>query len=51
MDKEAESGHFYGPLLWAGFPELLPPEDILLDPQNIQITWEGCEATVGEFIF
>ncbi len=51
MDKDAESGHFYGPKQWAGFPELLPPEDALLDSQNIQINWEGCEAAVGEFIF
>ncbi len=51
MDKKAESGHFYGPKEWAGFPELLPPEDLLLDPQNIQINWEGCEAAVGEFVF
>lgn len=51
MDKDAESGHFYGPAQWAGFPELLPPEDVLLDPQNIQINWEGCEAAVGEFVF
>ncbi len=51
MDKDAESGHFYGPTQWAGFPELLPPEDVLLDPQNIQINWEGCETAVGEFIF
>ncbi len=51
MDKDAESGHFYGPKEWTGFPELLPPEDLLLDPQNIQINWEGCEAAVGEFIF
>ena len=33
-----------------GFPELFTPEDILLDPQNIQINWEGCEAAVGEFV-
>ncbi len=51
MDKDAESGHFYGPAQWAGFPELLPPEDVLLDPQHIQINWEGCEAAVGEFVF
>ncbi len=51
MDKDAESGHFYGPKEWTGFPELLPPEDVLLDSQNIQINWEGCEAAVGEFIF
>jgi NAD(P)-dependent dehydrogenase (short-subunit alcohol dehydrogenase family) len=51
MDKDAESGNFYGPQLWAGFPDLLPPEDELLDPKNIKINWEGCEAAVGEFIF
>ncbi len=51
MDKNAKSGDFYGPKLWSGFPELLPPEDELLDPHNIQINWEGCEAAVGEFIF
>lgn len=51
MDKEAESGNFYGPAQWAGFPELLTPEDLLLAPQNIQINWEGCEAAVGKFVF
>ncbi len=51
MDKDAESGHFYGPKEWTGFPEQLPPEDILFDPQNIKINWEGCEAAVGEFVF
>jgi NAD(P)-dependent dehydrogenase (short-subunit alcohol dehydrogenase family) len=51
MDKDAESGNFYGPQLWAGFPDLLPPEDELLNPKNIKINWEGCEAAVGEFIF
>lgn len=51
VDKDAESGGFYGPAEWIGFPELLPPEDLLLDPKNIQTNWEGCEAAVGEFIF
>lgn len=51
MDKEAEAGHFYGPEGMSGFPEILPPEDLLLDPQGIQINWEGCEAAVGEFVF
>ncbi len=50
MDTDAESGNFYGPKEWTGFPELLPPEDLLFDPQNIQINWNGCEAAVGEFI-
>jgi NAD(P)-dependent dehydrogenase (short-subunit alcohol dehydrogenase family) len=51
MDKNAKSGDFYGPTLWAGFPELLPPENELLDPHNIQTNWEGCETAVGEFVF
>ncbi len=51
MDKDAQSGQFFGPKEWTGFPELLPPEDLLRAPQNIQINWEGCEAAVGEFIF
>ena len=49
MDPAAESGHFYGPKEWTGFPELLPPEDLLTDPNNIRINWEGCEAAVGPF--
>ena len=49
-DKEAVSGNFYGPEQWAGFPDILPPEDHLLDPQNIQTNWAGCEAAVGEFV-
>ena len=51
MDKKAESGNFYGPSNWTGFPDLLPPEDLLTDPENIRINWEGCEAAVGEFSF
>jgi NAD(P)-dependent dehydrogenase (short-subunit alcohol dehydrogenase family) len=48
-DPEAESGNFYGPKGWTGFPELLTPEDLLLDPKNLRIHWEGCEAAVGAF--
>lgn len=52
MDKEAKPGHFYGPAAgWKGFPDLLPPEDLLLDPSNIEINWEGCEKAVGPFKF
>ena len=52
MDKEAKSGDFYGPAAgWKGFPDRLPPEDLLLDESNIQINWEGCEKAVGEFKF
>ncbi|MFT4628693.1 MAG: NAD(P)-dependent dehydrogenase (short-subunit alcohol dehydrogenase family) [Myxococcota bacterium] len=49
MDPEAVSGNFYGPQGWTGFPELLPPEDLLFDPDNVAINWTGCEAAVGPF--
>ncbi len=49
-DPAAESGNFYGPERWGGFPDILPPEDSLLDPQNIKINWDGCEAAVGAFV-
>jgi len=51
MDKKAKSGNFYGPADWTGFPDLLPPEALLTDPENIRINWEGCESAVGEFSF
>lgn len=52
MDKEAKSGDFYGPAAgWKGYPDLLEPEDLLLDESNIQVNWEGCEKAVGEFRF
>jgi NAD(P)-dependent dehydrogenase (short-subunit alcohol dehydrogenase family) len=52
MDKNAKPGDFYGPTAgWKGFPDLLTPEDHLLDPANIQINWEGCEQAVGTFTF
>lgn len=49
MDPEAQSGDFFGPESWTGFPNRLPPEDLLLDAENIRINWEGCEAAVGAF--
>lgn len=49
MDPHAASGDFFGPSSWAGFPESLPPEDLLLDAENIRVNWEGCEAAVGAF--
>ena len=49
MDPKAQSGHFYGPKGWTGFPEILPPEDLLTDAENIRVNWEGCEGAVGEF--
>jgi NAD(P)-dependent dehydrogenase (short-subunit alcohol dehydrogenase family) len=50
MDPEASSGDFYGPTAgWTGYPDLLPPEELLLDEENIRINWEGCEKAVGEF--
>ena len=48
-DPAARSGEFFGPRGWTGFPESLPPEDLLLDPENRRINWEGCEAAVGAF--
>lgn len=49
-DPEAQSGDFYGPEGWTGFPARLTPEDALMDPENIRINWEGCEAAVGPFV-
>jgi NAD(P)-dependent dehydrogenase (short-subunit alcohol dehydrogenase family) len=52
MDPEAKSGDFFGPAAgWKGYPDLLPPEDLLLDESNQTINWEGCEKAVGEFRF
>lgn len=48
-DPSAESGDFYGPVGWTGFADKLPPEPLLLDPENIRILWEGSEAAVGVF--
>lgn len=50
-DPNAQSGDFYGPEHWGGFPRKLPPEDALSDPENIRVNWVGCEAAVGEFKF
>ena len=50
MDETAESGNFYGPAAgWSGYPDLLPPEDLLTDESNIKVMWEGCEKAVGTF--
>ena len=50
MDNEAKPGHFYGPTAgWSGYPDLLTPEDLLLDESNIKVNWEGCENAVGKF--
>jgi NAD(P)-dependent dehydrogenase (short-subunit alcohol dehydrogenase family) len=52
MDPEAKSGDFYGPAAgWKGYPDLLAPEDLLLDESNLRINWEGCEKAVGAFKF
>ena len=52
MDPEAKPGDFYGPIAgWTGYPDLIPPEDLLLDESNITIFWEGCEKAVGKFDF
>lgn len=49
-DPTVVSGDFFGPTGWTGFPERLPPEDLLLDPENIRVTWAGCEAAIGPFV-
>ena len=48
-DPEAQPGDFFGPQGWTGFPGRLPPEDLLKDPANLRVNWEGCEAAVGAF--
>ena len=48
-DPQAESGQFFGPEQWTGFPKELEPEELLMDPENVRINWEGCEAAVGRF--
>ncbi len=49
MDPEARAGDFFGPPQWTGFPDRLPPEDLLSDSHNIKVFWDGCEAAVGTF--
>lgn len=51
MDPNVKPGDFFGPSGqgWKGFPELLTPEDLLLNESNLQINWEGCEKAVGTF--
>ena len=51
MDPNVNPGDFFGPSGqgWTGFPELLTPENLLLDESNIRINWEGCEKAVGRF--
>jgi len=48
-DPAADSGDFYGPEGQTGFPNRRAPEQLLVDPKNISICWEGCEAAVGKF--
>ncbi len=50
LDETAQSGNFYGPEAgWSGYPDLLPPEDLLSDDSNIRVMWDGCEKAVGTF--
>jgi len=52
MDADAKPGNFYGPIEgWTGYPDLIPPEDLLTDEANIEIFWNGCEKAVGAFEF
>ncbi len=49
-DPLAESGDFFGPEGWTGFPGKLTPEPELSDAENVRICWQGCEAAVGPFV-
>lgn len=52
IDPEAKAGNFYGPTAgWRGYPDLISPEDLLLNESNININWDGCEKAVGKFEF
>jgi len=52
VDPKAKAGDFFGPSAgWSGYPDLLTPEDLLLDESNHKIFWEGCEKAVGAFEF
>ncbi len=48
-DPNVVGGDFFGPAGWTGYADKLPPEELLKDPENIRINWEGCEAAVGGF--
>lgn len=48
-DPELQSGEFFGPAGWTGFPGRLPPEPALMSDHNRATTWSGCEAAVGTF--
>lgn len=50
-DPAAQSGDFYGPAQWVGFPNAITPEPMLSDADNVGICWAGCEAAVGAFRF
>ena len=51
MDPKAQAGNFYGPITgWSGYPDLVSPEELLLDESNINVNWEGCEKAVGALI-
>jgi len=49
VDPEVQPGDFFGPQGWTGFPERLPPEELLTNADTIRVNWEGCEAAVGPF--
>ena len=48
-DPEAVAGDFFGPKGWTGFPERLEVEPLLVDPENLRVSWDGFEAAVGAF--
>jgi NAD(P)-dependent dehydrogenase (short-subunit alcohol dehydrogenase family) len=48
-DPAVESGDFFGPKEWAGFPERLPPEDLLRSEATLSVFWAGCDGALGPF--
>ena len=48
-DPNAQSGDFFGPEGWTGYPNALEPEPQLFAAETLRINWEGCSAAVGSF--
>lgn len=52
MDPTAKAADFFGPTAgWTGYPDLIEPEDLLIDEANINTIWNGCDKAVGKFEF
>jgi NAD(P)-dependent dehydrogenase (short-subunit alcohol dehydrogenase family) len=51
MDPAGQTGDFFGPEQWTGFPKLLTPEEDLISQANIDTFWQACEAAIGKMEF